>query len=156
MTPTKVLFLDIDGVLNSKRSGLALGGRPRCFSAADMKRFDHVAVGLIRQLCKETGCAIVLSSDWRLDHTAQETAIALDLPVIDVTPRLPGTRGFEVNAWLNAHPHVTQFAIVDDIPQMFDVHERNFVLTDDDFGLSLGNYRELKGILMGKETVNKG
>jgi len=43
--PTKVLFLDLDGVLNSARSCYALGGFPHGFDSANMAKFDHVALG---------------------------------------------------------------------------------------------------------------
>lgn len=147
MSPTKILFLDIDGVLNSKRTCEAFDGYPHNF--ADMKRFDSVAIALVQRLCAQTACAVVLSSDWRFDFTAQETAKALDLPVIDVTPKLVGSRGKEINAWLAAHPEVTVFAIVDDIAEMFDTHPIQFVHTDDKVGLSLTNYLDLRRILGG-------
>lgn len=144
-----ILFLDIDGVLNSKRTSVAFDGSPHSFSPKDMLRFDMVAVGLIRTLCAQTNCSIVLSSDWRYDFTAHQVANALDLPVMDVTPKLPGSRGFEINAWLSAHPEVIRFAIVDDIAQMFDCQSANFVQTDDECGLSLRNYLDLLLILGG-------
>lgn len=147
MKVTKVLFLDIDGVLNSKRTSVAFNGYPHSFDGVDMNRFDHVAIALIRLLCKETGCSVVLSSDWRYTCTAHETANALDLPVIDVTPKLPGKRGFEINAWLSNHLDVQTYAIVDDNDWMLESQENNFVQTDEEVGLSLRNYLDLRHIL---------
>lgn len=46
----KILFLDIDGVLNSDRSNMAFSGYPHSFSDADMAKFDNVALGLLRRL----------------------------------------------------------------------------------------------------------
>lgn len=141
----KVLFLDIDGVLNSRRSQMAFGAYPHDFS--NMQQFDLVAVGLIRRLCRVTDCSVVLSSDWRYYTTAHLAANALDLPIMDVTPQLNGTRGLEINAWLSAHPEVTRFAIVDDISQFMDSQRPFFVQTDDAFGLTLRDYSDLLAIL---------
>lgn len=143
----KVLFLDIDGVLNSRRSCAAFGGYPHSFSKEDMGRFDHVAINLVRRICEETGCSIVLSSSWRLSNTAHEAANALDLSIIDSTPVLNRARGFEINAWLARHPEVTKYAIVDGIDAMLGGQQYNFVQTDEECGLTLRNYLDLKCIL---------
>lgn len=143
----KILFLDVDGVLNSRRTQIAFDGFPHDFTPAGMAKFDHVAIALIRRLCCETDCSVVLSSDWRYTCSAHETANALDLPVIDVTPRLPGSRGLEINAWLAAHPSVLSFAIVDDIAQMLPSQQAQFVQTDELHGLTLTDYLDLKRIL---------
>jgi hypothetical protein len=143
----KVLFLDIDGVLNSRRTAVAFDGYPHSFSLDDMRRFDHVAIGLIRRLCDETGCSVALSSSWRYDYTAQEVAAALSLPVIDATPLSNGTRQMEIKAWLLAHPDVTSYAIVDDVGPMLKSQKSRFVQTDELHGLTLTDYLNLKRIL---------
>ena len=48
----KVLFLDVDGVLNSQRLGTPDGMRPWC-------------VTQLARIVKESGCKIVVSSTWR-------------------------------------------------------------------------------------------
>lgn len=146
--PTKILFLDIDGVLNSRRTASAFDGYPHTFDGTDMDRFDHVAITLMRRLCKETDCAVVLSSDWRYTCSVHETANALDLPVIGATPMMGNvSRGTEINAWLTEHANVEVYAIVDDIAQMLPSQQSRFVQTDELFGLSLTNYCDLKRIL---------
>lgn len=144
----KILFLDIDGVLNSGRTQIAFGGYPHSFRPGCMTRFDYVAINLVRLLCEETEASIVLSSDWRYDCTAHEAANGLDLPIMDVTPiNVTGTRAMEIAAWLAAHPEVTTYAIVDDVLDIDDVHGTRWVLTNPDFGLSLADYKRLKTIL---------
>jgi hypothetical protein len=147
--PSRILFLDIDGVLNSTRSALAFDGTPHSFRSACMGQFDMVAVALVRRLCEVTGTAVVLSSDWRYNTTAHLTANALNLPVVDVTPCLPASRGVEIDTWLAAHPEVTAYAIVDDNGGMLPKQAPHFVKTDANFGLTLADYRALKGILNG-------
>jgi hypothetical protein len=118
-----------------------------------MAMFDHVAIGLIRRLCKETDAKIVLSSTWRITNTAQECADGLTLPIFDCTPRLNGKRGLEIYTWLNAHPEVTRYAIVDDDSDMLDEQKPYFVQTNFKDGLSMDNFECLKHLLYDKETT---
>ena len=123
------------------------------FSAFDMERFDRVAIALIRRVCRETGCSVVLSSDWRYNPglggcTAHQASNAFNLPIMDVTPMdVCGTRAMEIAAWLAANPVVTVYAIIDDIRDIDDVHGERWVLTDPAAGLSMANYYELVRLL---------
>lgn len=125
MKTHKLIFLDIDGVLNSIRSCIALKGyslpvslnlKPRHqFTDVNddlIAEFDPVAVGMLRELVKRTGAEIVISSTWRLgadfdyfkkifSHYNWE-----DFPIIGITPDLRETgkriwRGEEVQAWID-------------------------------------------------------
>jgi PIN domain nuclease of toxin-antitoxin system len=93
----------------------------------------------------------VLSSTWRLTFTIEEVAHYLDLPVMAATPDLGDTnsRSDEIALWLRRHPQITTYAIVDDLALDFDDPEQQarFVKTNEEFGLSLPNYRALLRIL---------
>lgn len=156
MTPTKVLFLDIDGVLNSIRTCEACKGFPHGFDPKNMAMFDQTAIALIRRLCDETGASICLSSSWRIIHSVHECANGLDLPIFDRTPSLDGKRGKEIKAWLDSHPGVATYAIVDDDSDMLVEQRRYFVKTDIYEGLTFRNYRELKSILNDGEEMPIG
>jgi hypothetical protein len=149
--PTKVLFLDIDGVLNSYRSCYAFNGFPHSFTGKCRDKFDWTAVALVRNLCEETGASIVLSSSWRIGRVVHECANGLDLPIFDFTPRIAGydgkVRGDEIDAWLKAHPEVTQYAIVDDDSDMLLGQLPRFVKTTHEDGLSFANFLALKELL---------
>jgi hypothetical protein len=58
----KVLFLDVDGVLNSYRSVVCYGGFswPNNHSGGpkDQNNMDWIAVGMIRKACAESGAVI--------------------------------------------------------------------------------------------------
>lgn len=143
-----ILFLDIDGVLNSTRSCVAFKGYPLNFSAEHLGRFDWVAIGLVRKLCEETGAQIVLSSAWRQNFRAEVVGRELNLPIIDVTPwsSEPETvRGHEIKAWLDQHPEVNQYAIVDDNSDMLpeQIAGGHFVQTNFEDGLTWTNYKAL-------------
>lgn len=124
----KVVFLDIDGVLNSHRSAVAFGGMP--FDAvAHRTRFDEVAVRLIGGIAETAGAQIVLSSSWRNDCNWRTIGPALGLTIVDRTPSYLGPRGKEIAAWLAAHPEVTNYAIVDDDGDMLPEQMPFFVHT---------------------------
>lgn len=147
----KVLFLDIDGVLNSRRTVVATGGYPHSFDGECRSRFDWIAVRMIRVLCEKEDASIVLSSSWRHGtHAVHECANGLDLPIFDKTPALPGVRGEEIQDWLNRHPEVTHYAIVDDNGDMLESQRDHFVQTDEAEGLSFADFKALQRILQGQ------
>ena len=59
----KVLFLDIDGVLNSTRTAVANGGYPH--ELHHREAFDWTSIKLLQRLCDSAGVLVVLSSAWR-------------------------------------------------------------------------------------------
>ena len=102
----KVLFLDIDGVCNCRATEARFGG----FIGID----KHMA-RRVRQIVQDTGCSVVLSSTWRLDAKSREHVREMVTEFIDVTKSLGrGFRGDEVQEWLDRHPDVTRYAILDD------------------------------------------
>lgn len=132
----RVLFLDIDGVLNSHRTVVALNGYPHDVTDAGLAMFDMVAVALLRGLCKAGNLKVVLSSTWRLDPNWREIGPALGLPIIDRTPSLLGPRGKEIAHWLANHVEVTHYAILDDDSDMLPEQMPQFVKTLHEDGLT--------------------
>jgi hypothetical protein len=117
----KVLFLDIDGVLNS---ATFLSQQDSCHAiSSDM-------VAHINRVIEATSCKIVISSTWRLYWPLGELKAILrqrglrDV-IIDKTPNL-GSRDTEILSWLSNNPHtVTTFAVVDDdIGDLHGVQDR--------------------------------
>lgn len=116
----KVLFLDIDGVCNSRaflyRMRATKGGKYRMWLDIDPQ-----AAKLVQQIIKQTNCAVVLSSTWRLYPEARETVRRHVCHFIDTTKDLQAgakrgivERGVEVQEWLDRHHGVQQYAILDD------------------------------------------
>lgn len=102
----KVLFLDIDGVVNNvgttQRFEGYIGIRPSLAK--------H-----IKNIVEQTGCKIVLSSTWRLHGNSRLHVREQVGDFIDITPYFPTKlRGDEVLSWLSYHPEVTKYAILDD------------------------------------------
>lgn len=118
----KVLFLDIDGVVNSAETFKRRhkeGGRER--------DFDERLSGIIKNIVALTGCKVVLSSSWRGSEENEALISEHITPLLDRTPRMHrpvGTgveycgRGKEIKAWLEQHPEITRYAIIDDDSDM--------------------------------------
>lgn len=102
----KILFLDIDGVVN-------------CMYTAQRHRgmigIDPFMALMVDRIIQQTGCKVVLSSTWRLWPDSREEVKKQVCEFIDVTPVLSGEeRGEEVAQWLAEHPEVEKYAILDD------------------------------------------
>lgn len=104
---SKVLFLDIDGVVNNATTSQ----RHRGFIGID----PYLAF-LVGKIQLDTDCEVVLSSSWRLMPDSLEEVEKQVVELLDVTPNLKGVtdRGHEIAAWLGEHPEVERYAILDD------------------------------------------
>jgi hypothetical protein len=128
----KVLFLDIDGVLNSHRTAIAFGGYPHDVTGEERDRFDEVGLALIRGIVKEAKAEVVLSSSWRIGMSYEHIGTCLGLPIIGATPQKwsnEQVRGHEIAEWLDAHPEVECYVIVDDDSDMLPEQMERFVHT---------------------------
>lgn len=142
----KVIFLDIDGVLNSvsflkSRRRPARAGRSTRDPRDDIDP-SAVKVLIDHLLVKVPDARIVISSTWRhafsFSHIASMLSkFGLDPAlVIGATPTMgPPTRGMEIDSWLKANPS-DSFVIIDDIADGMDPHISNLVLTDPGVGLT--------------------
>ena len=102
----KVIFLDIDGVLNCSKTR-----NPRKLPYVVDKRL----LALLKRMLKRTGAKIVLSSTWRIDPVGRFAAKHHGIPVYDYSPDMPKSpRHQEIKRWLRQHPSVTRYAIIDD------------------------------------------
>lgn len=108
----KVLFLDIDGVVN-------------CETTMQRHRgtigIDPYMAFLIEKIVIATDCKIVLSSTWRHWPDGKEEVEKQVCKLYDITPSIHKTeqgddaiRGDEIEAWLSNHPEVKKYAILDD------------------------------------------
>lgn len=132
----KVLFLDIDGVLNHENhyKWLMETDEPTPLQRVyPYSEFNPVSCQILNRIIEETGCKIVLSSSWRLDGENRLNSLFkhFGLPKIySITPCLNTARGIEIGAWLAAHPEVTKYVIVDDDSDMEEHQLPYFVKTN--------------------------
>lgn len=115
----KVIFLDIDGVLNSQHYF-----ETRNDSKNDI---DDSKLPLLKQIVDSTGAKIVLSSSWRygfgfdkskcLDSVKDliDKLALYGLTIYDVTPiDRKGNRCKEINKYLHMHNDIDKYVVIDD------------------------------------------
>ncbi|MCI7106389.1 MAG: HAD domain-containing protein [Agathobacter sp.] len=117
---SRVIFLDVDGVLNTK---------------ADWKRMYTLDSKCVSEFChfaKRMQVDVVLTSSWRTgysggDGTDSEPICRLTemlakegVRIIGKTPDLGKRRAAEVERYLYYHPEVTEYIIIDDDPAEFE------------------------------------
>ena len=126
----KVLFLDIDGVLNN-------------FGLIRANGFDYIDDMMVRILAgviAQTEAGIVLSSYWRLnpkDRSLVDAALGrYGMFVSDRTPSIPGPRADEISDWLDKNPEVVRYAILDDDGDAGIGMDHSFFQTDPEVGIT--------------------
>ena len=135
----KVVFLDIDGVLNTVMyDRCRIEGRPE-------ERIDLSRVKLLADIVNATGAKIVLSSTWREDWDRSQELCGEDgryidrclarhgLSIMDKTPCLDDSddRRIEILAWLAHHrAEVESFVILDDIRCGWGELRHRVIITD--------------------------
>lgn len=140
MQKIKVLFLDMDGVVNSaenQKQGLFKTDFP----------VDPYMAFLVGKIVLDTNCKVVLSSSWRHSRDNVEKINKQMVELLDTTgyepyddTRPPGIencqRGREIKAWLDKHPEVEKYAILDDENDMLPEQQPNFFKTSWQTGIT--------------------
>jgi len=139
----KVLFLDIDGVLNSHSYFKSVD--PHLLAHSIPERLCKENITHLNTIVRAVPCVIVISSSWRHIHDRHEMALFLGVRgfggamILGQTPihRSLRTRGAEIQAALDNMPEpVTGFVILDDDNDGMDDFKDNFVRTDSNVGLT--------------------
>lgn len=142
----KVLFLDFDGVINSAQSATFWHNKRdqakwenELYSEWKGTLFEYlafefcpIAMSNVEELIRRVpDVKIVVSSTWRLGNDVESLKKILHPSklitdaIIDVTPNIRITpRGTEIQAWLDNHPEVTEFVILDDDNDMLHLIDR--------------------------------
>lgn len=106
----KIIFLDVDGVLNSQN--YLLNSNNKISNSINPKK-----ITLLKELVDETGSNIVVTSAWRLSKNFQILKNVFqihDLKIQDKTELIRGKRGEEIKLYLQKHPNIDNFVILDD------------------------------------------
>lgn len=123
-----IIFLDFDGVLNSKTTWKKDWTGP----SASNEKLNPDMVKRAARLVKELPAQVVVSSAWRLYYDVSylnEITAQFGMPVdafIDRTKSIDSMdpraeRGGEIKEWLDRYPQVKRFVILDDSDDMFPV-----------------------------------
>lgn len=161
----KIIFLDIDGVLNTKDW--------HCRMTKDTPKdeygyaFDPVVVANLARIIDETDADIVISSSWKFYGVAKLRQMwkIRNLPgtILDITPNtvsdemllnanldemeLGVCRGKEIKEWLSRHKgEVSNYVIIDDFDDLLPEQEDHAVLTDSLIGIT--EFDAMKAIMI--------
>ena len=133
----KVIFLDIDGVLNYTQ--WYVDDRNPGNLDGEEGDLDPLCVNRIINICNNTGAKVVISSDWRISWYGTQLRLGrmgLDENyILDKTPEriwinIPGfdhSRGAEINDWLEMHPECEKYVIIDDRTDFKDNQQPFFI-----------------------------
>lgn len=165
----RVIFLDIDGVLNSSRTAVA-------YQQLLQHKLDPIAVQILHRIVYTTEAHLVISSTWRLGND-WETLIWGCLreagweisynsfhglggtPIIGRTGIGTGTRatrGHEIADWLEEHPEVDDYIILDDDTDMLESQMDRFIRCDHRVGLSFDNFMQIREIWPEVDKIHYG
>jgi hypothetical protein len=153
----KILFLDIDGVLNNHKLDLV----------ARSNTIDYCCVVFLNQIIHATQCDIVLSSAWRymilgkpedaikpitklgFEYLLRTHGVTNEVKIIDVTTwdEFVPTRGEQITHWLKQNKYEGRYVVVDD--EKYDIEDKGhpLVQTDGKIGLTLTNAETIINIL---------
>lgn len=145
----KIIFLDVDGVLNNWKT--------KELTPDKYIGIDDNLVEMLSKIVKLTGAQIVLTSDWKDDWNLQKPdGVYLDnklkkynLEIITRTfESLASRRGEGIRAYLERNK-VDKYVIIDDTEFMdfTDELEERFVNTDPALGLTLEDVQKAVKIL---------
>lgn len=156
----KVIFLDFDGVITIPSRWIINKDRLRN----------------LKKIVDETDAKIVVSSSWRSSTIERTKNVILNHEdreqinnklmqwladnIYDITPyisddKYKGTgRGGEIQTWLDAHPEVDNYVILDDDSDMMISQLYNFVQTDWSFGLTDREVQLSIAVLLNKPLYN--
>jgi hypothetical protein len=139
----RVVFLDIDGVLNSRMWDVKMA-----LTGGNLLDVDPVPTIRLIQAIREIDAKVVLSSSWRRIPEYVDYLKSLGLPVIDGTPWGDPfePRANQITAWLDSHPDVSEIAIVDDEPDAGVGFEAVFIHTDAKVGLTTDDAAKIVGL----------
>mmetsp|Transcript_45575 Transcript_45575/g.114877 ORF Transcript_45575/g.114877 Transcript_45575/m.114877 type:complete len:318 (+) Transcript_45575:113-1066(+) len=134
--PSKVIFLDVDGVLRPLTAG---GFRAMMVDGewalrAETADFISSSLLALRHIVEQTGAIIVLSSEWRRDQPMREgvdnilieyemrpcatwtpTDLQRDMGTENPFKAFTERRAREISQWLSHNPQVRQWVVLDDI-----------------------------------------
>lgn len=135
----KIIFLDIDGVLNSHQwieANQHLFDNSQLFTHSNV---DETAVARLQRIVDATSAEVVVSSTWRRFKSRVQLQQMLRNHgfkgfINGVTPILNTKRGHEIQAWIDENGPIESFAIIDDDSDMVHLMDK-LVQTTFDSGL---------------------
>jgi len=157
----KILFLDVDGVLNSQAF---FSARNKRTSPSPRNDIDSDALRRLCETIKRVGCLVVVSSSWRTGEP-HRSAVADALAEHGVAVHgYTGTesyrrglivRGVEVQAWLDENTDGADYVIVDDDSDFLPHQMNRFVHTCQSVGLTDEKCAEIEDRFRNQEAERR-
>lgn len=152
-TGLNIIFLDIDGVLNTQNSiNMQIAEKKGIYNEnvqAFLYDFDKKAMKNLKDVIDTSDGRIVLISTWRLNDVLMKELLSqfkkndIDVKrIIGKTPDLhdeitENLRAHEIEKWLNnSEEKINRFVILDDIDNMGEYTESNLVVCNKFDGLT--------------------
>lgn len=137
MDKINIIFLDIDGVLNTIR----------CFEKYGEKYINNKLIENLCNAVNETNAKLVLSSNWRLYHSDKRIIKSalnqFDLSLYSETKYLKD-KSNEIELWLSEN-NVDKFVVIDDDSRIKTKRKNGLIIkVNEDVGLTTLNVKEIK------------
>lgn len=152
----KVIFLDVDGVLNSEKF----------LEHNKNQAIDRNSIGILKNIIDKTGAVIVMSSGWRLwfddnmlpqDGYSQclyEILCEFNLKLFGKTPdfsteeirtrkTFSHVKAKEIIAWLNEHEFVDKYVVIDDLDLKNEAINAHLVRINGQVGITEADARHI-------------
>jgi len=148
----KIVFLDIDGVLNSRNKLIELYNKTGKPHSGTSFPFDEKCLENLKKLVEETNAKIVITSTWRMYEDNMNILLTkfkeyeLDKHIIGYTPVLYISREEEINEYLEELEESCDFVIIDDITDMGELNDK-LVITSPQTGFTEENLNRAIKIL---------
>lgn len=153
----RLIFLDIDGVLNGENYYNRIIDEGVDLSDI-LNNFDKNAIKILYRIVETTKAKIVISSTWRFQENIKEILVDVGFNLDDIvgsTPRLRTSRGYEIQKWLMDNKDKLDndltYVIFDDDSDMLDEQLCNFIKTSRWTGLTDFNADSAIRILLKNE-----
>ena len=139
----KVIFLYIEGVLNTKETYERIR-RQKGYSIMIDTEIDEFRLGYLREIINQTDAKIVLSSSFRYFFTRENSKIVpttlkakriydkffkYGIEIYDTTPTTMESREEQIKEWLSNRDDIESFVIIDDDSTSFDELYNNLIHT---------------------------
>lgn len=167
----RIIFLDIDGVLNHEAFYRErTKKRVQDIKAYELQNIDPVCIGHLNQLCQDAGAKVVISSSWRSKGDATYfqqlfSKLGFTGEVVGKTPHSQHRfRGLEILDWMKANEDLLgqhysdyeDYVILDDDSDMLYWQRNNFLLVDRHVGITPMTVFRAKRILRIPRKINEG
>lgn len=159
---SKIIFLDIDGVLNADCD---FGGRkkPNPFVTDDYGRqYNGICIShlkVLKEIVDRTDAKIVLTSTWKTDYEEylmnhrnrvgkylynkfEKVGLRIYMTTAKYDFAEHTARGYEIKRYLEEHPEVENYIIIDDVAfrDFFGDLLKHLYQTDEEYGLCDAEY----------------